>query len=246
MRAPTYRAGFRGQRSARERASAGALSLLMLVLFAIAIIRMGYFDNLPPVFGEHLTAITLHNEASSAASSKTAPKQPLPKVPVTVPVPTPPVPPPQIVIPDQKAPPVNFIHLSSEDMASADIGKMHGQGAGESNGEAKADYGPGEGPGGQHLYKAEWYREPSRAELAGYLSERNAGAEWAMIACKTIEHYHVENCQALGESPAGSGLARAMREASWQFLVIPPRINGKPQVGAWVRIRFDFLRGTAR
>lgn len=245
MRQGLQRSGFSGTQSPRDRAVSAALSLLMLALFAIAIIRMGYFDNLPPVFGEHLTAITLHNESSAASASKAAPKQPLPQVPKTVPVPTP-VPPPQITIPNEKAPPVNFIHMSSEDMASADIGKMHGQGAGEGTGNAKEDYGPGEGPGGQHLYKAEWYREPSRAELAGYLSERNAGAEWAMIACKTIEHYHVENCQMLGESPPGSGLARAMREASWQFLVIPPRINGKPQVGAWVRIRFDFLHGTAR
>jgi hypothetical protein len=62
----------------------------------------------------------------------------------------------------------------------------------------------------------------------------------ADIACKMAEHNRVENCQIIGENPRGTGLAQALRKAAWQFLVKPPRIDNKPQLGVWVRIHFDF------
>ena len=101
--------------------------------------------------------------------------------------------------------------------------------------------GPGEGPGGSHLYNAEWYRRPSHAEIAGYMPPGGvpAGA-WAEIACRTIPGNQVENCRSLGESPVGSGLARGLRLAAWQFRVLPPRVDGRPLIGAWVRIHLDF------
>ncbi len=128
----------------------------------------------------------------------------------------------------------------------ASLPKGEGKGVGSSNGDDRGQdsasaYGPGEGPGGQRLYNAEWYpRRPTNAELNGYLRSAPPPGSWALIACKTIPDYRVENCRMLAESPIGSGLGRAMREAAWQFRVRAPRIGGKVMVGEWVRIRIDF------
>ncbi|WP_310534404.1 hypothetical protein [Novosphingobium sp.] len=136
--------------------------------------------------------------------------------------------------------------MSRADMANADISKLGKSGAASGSAGSSKAYGPGEGPQGQQLYRAEWVREPTHAELAGYMTEKSAGAKWAEIACQTVDHNRVENCQLLGESPAGSGLARSLRQAAWQFLVRAPRVDGKLQVGAWVRIHFEFTPGAVK
>lgn len=107
--------------------------------------------------------------------------------------------------------------------------------------DSETAFGPGGGPNGEKLYNAEWEREPTHAQMAYYMPPRGAppGA-WAIIACRTVDKFRVEDCAELGETPPGSGLARAVREASWQFRVRPPRVGGRLLVGAWVRIRFDF------
>ena len=155
------------------------------------------------------------------------------------------VPVPRIVIrtrpererPTQGAP--GFVHLSGKDLAAADIGKLGAAGGG-GDGSGKGSYGPGEGAGGKHLYPADWYREPTDAQLAGYLPKTAPASGWGTIACQTIEHYHVDNCQIIDESPRGSGFGRAVLNAAWQFLVLPPRINSRAEVGSWVRIRITY------
>ena len=157
--------------------------------------------------------------------------------------------------PPKSPPPLPIKMLGGMEMFdAADISKMpahpedqlaggdggSGTGKGQDSGSA---YGPGEGPGGQRLYNAEWYREPTHAELAEFLPNGAPPGGWALIACKTIANYQVENCRSLGESPVGSGLSRAMRQSAWQFRIRPPRINGKPMIGAWVKIRIDFTQG---
>jgi protein TonB len=115
-----------------------------------------------------------------------------------------------------------------------------------------ATYGPTLGPSrpsalaGKTLYAAEWYREPTDAELAYYLPKTGvpAGA-WALVACRTVANFRVEDCQEIGDNRPGSGLARAIRNAAWQFRVRPPRIGGEYKVGEWVQIRIDFTAPAA-
>jgi hypothetical protein len=151
--------------------------------------------------------------------------------------------------PPKTAPPPltkgGFIEMSREDFAASDIGKLPRRSKAESGTATAgggASAGAGEGPGGAPLYNAEWYREPTDGEMALYLPAVRQPDSWAMIACQTVENYRVENCQAIGEFPPGTGLARALRQASWQFRVRPPRVGNKPLIGAWVRIRFDFTK----
>lgn len=97
----------------------------------------------------------------------------------------------------------------------------------------------GTAPNGEPLYAARWYREPTDSELAGYLSTAN-GPGYALIACKTVSGYYVEDCQLLSEGPQGSMMGRAVLAAAWQFRVRPARIGGREQFGSWVRIRIDY------
>jgi len=97
----------------------------------------------------------------------------------------------------------------------------------------------GTAPNGEPLYAARWYREPTDQELSGYLSTAN-GPGYALIACRTVPDYYVENCVLLGESPPGSQIGRAVMAAAWQFRVRPARIGGREQFGSWVRIRITY------
>jgi protein TonB len=116
--------------------------------------------------------------------------------------------------------------------------------SGSGDGDSHSDRPVAFGSAGQPLYEAAWYREPTDAELSFYLKYTRPGPGFGMIACQTIARYHVDNCEELGETP-GSGYARAVREAAWQFLVLPPRIGGRMMIGTWVRIRIDYTERKA-
>jgi hypothetical protein len=132
------------------------------------------------------------------------------------------------ISPDEMASLDNTMRTQHAATASADAG------SGQSD-SAKA----GSGPQGQQLYAAEWYREPTDAQLSFYMPKNVIG--YGDIGCKTVARFHVEDCVILGESPRGSGLGYAVSQAAWQFLVRPPRVNGRYQVGEWVKIRIELI-----
>lgn len=103
----------------------------------------------------------------------------------------------------------------------------------------------GSGPNGEPLYAASWYREPYDDELKGYLSTAT-GPGWALIACRTVPDYRVEDCVKLDEYPNASNIARSVLAAAWQFRVRPPRVGGQLKIGEWVRIRIDYDLRPAR
>ena len=237
---PLLQSGYHNRPTWRSRMSAALLSLGIMALIVLALLQLGLLPADRDRPGNRLTAIQISDAAAPAQkqAAKRAAAKPKAAVvalpqPIPVPAPTP--------------PPFKIIKLSSKDFAASDISGLTRQPAqspasGDTAPDGGAAYGPGGGPGGARLYKAEWYREPSNAELGGYLKAGAPPGSWALIACQTIDRYHVDNCRELDEAPRGSGLARAMRQAAWQFLIRPPRLGGKPIPGAWVSIRITFSK----
>jgi protein TonB len=220
--------------------------VLLEVIIIFAILSLSMRAGGPAAGKSGLSTFSLEAEsASSAKKSETqTPVTTEQKSTVTPLIPKPLLPPVNPV----KAPPPNpdFIKVSKSDLDAMDLSKLTGNGsAGEGKGSgqgAKGMMGPGLGPGGAQLYPVAWLREPYDSELTPYLAavKRIPPDASAEIACRMIERNRVENCQIIGENPRGTGLAKALRLAAWQFLVKPPRIDNKPQLGVWVRIRFDF------
>ncbi|MBB5984154.1 hypothetical protein [Sphingobium lignivorans] len=231
--------------SARARKLGPLVLTLALHALVIALLLFHRSMPIPRTVEQSLTTIFLpaskpeQADASKARTQRQAKEaaREAPKPATSPPDPPKPEPSPAPVLP-------NYLTMTSAEFAAADISRMpsHSRSRGSATQEAdsEAAYGPGEGPGGARLYEADWYRKPSDAELAGYLPANRPRRGWGLIACRTIEDYRVDDCRTLGESPLGSGFGRAVREAAWQFRVLPPRINGKPMVGSWVRIRIEY------
>ena len=228
----------------RRRGFGFAIAVLLEVIIIFAILSLSMRAGGPAAGKSGLSTFSLEAESASSAKKSEAQTQVATeqKSTFTPLIPKPLLPPVNPV----KAPPPSpdFIKVSKADFDAMDLSKLPDSGSagtGEGKGSGRM-MGPGLGPGGAQLYPVAWLREPYDSELTPYLAavKRIPPGASAEIACRMIERNRVENCQIIGENPRGTGLAKALRLAAWQFLVKPPRIDNKPQLGVWVRIRFDF------
>lgn len=155
--------------------------------------------------------------------------------------------PPDIVlpVPPTITPPetsLDLVELTREEQATTDKAMADSSAGVKSAGSGVGGDSAivGKGPRGEDLYAAEWLREPTRQEIGHYLPA-NAQPGYGIIACKTYPRFRVDDCYRLGSVPASAQLDKVLMNAAWQFKVRPPRKNGQPMIGEWVRIRFDYL-----
>jgi len=216
----------------RRRLSSFALALAINLGLLLLLIGLGVVTP-PERKSSPALTVDLLPESRSSSADQTRKDVAQPHVRSDAPTPKP----PPIVLPVKPtiAPPPKpstqpWIEMSKDELAAADISKLPRAGAGGA-GDSEV---VGHGPNGEALYAAEWAREPSDAEIAGYWPRNTSG--WGLVACKTVPNDRVNDCVELDQSPKGSHLASAVRQAAWQFRVRPPRKGGRELIGAWVRI----------
>lgn len=253
-----YAASYRSPPDRRRRAISLALTIAAHILIALLLLLLPNSPLTRMGPSSALTTFDVSDSGSPSPSKAQAKKQaaaaPRGGAPEVRPKPTPPQdqpvppPPPEVV---QN----NMLIMDRASFAATDVGKIKGRksaralaAAGDANGDGgdagggNDTPGAGMGPGGQRLYAADWYVRPPRTALNPYMPPHDVPAgSWGEIACRTAPNYRVEDCVQIADSRPGLGVSRAMREAAWQFRVMPPRINGKQQIGTWVRIHYDIV-----
>ncbi len=224
----------------RRRASGVALAVGLNLLVLLALLTTGALPLQPPRGGQEPLIVSLIPDADNATQAARSPQKPR-EAPVREQ--KPPLPKPKIVLPAKptiETPrELPWIEMSKAEMAAADISRFPKGSESASAASAGDSEEVGRAPNGEVLYAADWARKPTNTELNGYLPP-NAPDGWGLIACRTVAGNRVEDCMELGQSPRGSRLASAVRQAAWQFRVLPPRRNGRALIGSWVRIRIDY------
>ena len=226
----------------RQRGIALVLTLAIEALLVLAILTLGIAPDPPkPKDGPRLTTFAVEGakpeskqapdqakDAPGVCRGRIQPQQASPSAQTTMPLPAQPAPqpPPLIPIPSNQAAGFSIANLPQQPAAPGPKKAMMGPAFTPLAGDSKRI---GTAPGGQPLYAAAWYREPDDSELAGYLSTAD-GPGYALIACRTVADWRVEDCVALDEYPSGSNIARSVLAAAWHFRV-PPAALGRSLQG---------------
>jgi protein TonB len=229
----------------RRRVGGLALALFFESLLVLLLLTLGQSVPKGKSADEALTSFTMEPDRADrekptkpqrdrAATVQAVTQQPPRPVPPSAarPVPTP-LPPPLIALPRDQMALADIARRPTAAPRQSPIGPPNTPMPGDSQPLAAT------GPHGEPLYPAAWYREPYDDELRGYLSTAD-GPGWALINCKTVPDFRVDDCVLVDEYPTGSNIGRSVLAAAWQFRVRPPRIGGVSKVGEWVRIRIDY------
>ena len=232
-----------------ERLTGAVLALLAEALLILAFLSIDFTPEPPPKPPARMVSISIEQDEQPApepakAKAKQAPPSVQPPSSPQAPAPDTPV-----VTPPAVPPPPAIIPTRNTELAGFDLSKVPRQTPAAAPGKGKMgppDLGvPGDSkrvgsaPNGAPMYAAAWYREPYDSELSGYLQTAD-GPGWALIACRTVPEYRVDDCVGLDEYPDGSHIQRSVLAAAWQFRVRPPRVGGVTKYGEWVRIRIDY------
>ena len=234
-----------------RRAVGIALTLLFEVLLALLVLAIGRTSLEREV--EVVPVVTFQTSAVPAPEAETpesdrenpqsnAPSQPRPQPqrqpPQQRPVrPTPPLTrTPLVEISPNRMAETDIANLPSRPAAPSSRGPIGPPGTGARSGDSER---VGTAPNGQPMYGASWYPEPTDSQMRGYMSTAD-GPGYALIACRTVPNYRVEDCVELSEYPRGSNIGRAALAAAWQFRIRPPWVGGQSLVGSWVRITIEY------
>ena len=86
----------------------------------------------------------------------------------------------------------------------------------------------------------EWAREPTDAELSGYLP-RNPPDGYGLVACKTMPERIASKIASSSKIPRRVRTSpRRSARPHGNSASARPRKGGRPLIGSWVRIRIDY------
>ena len=232
-----------------DRLIGAVLALLVELLLILALLSLNLANQPLKKPSTRLVSVSIEQDQDKSPKPPEAKKPPaaasIQRPSLSANAPAPPVP---LVAPPVPLPPA-VIPIKNPELAQFDLSQVPRQNAAGAPGKGKMgppDLGvPGDSkrvgsaPNGEPMYAAAWYREPYDSELSGYLQTAD-GPGWALIACRTVPEFRVDDCVGLDEYPDGSRIMRSVLAAAWQFRVRPPRVGGTTKYGEWVRIRIDY------